>query len=115
MGRTLAWLRRWGASVASLGGGLLTLFVFRRGLPNVGWIVGYLMLVSLLFIVFIELRQRGHVIFVPGGRSRSSVSTASFPSVDAASTIPLDSIPMSFAGSRFATTTTFLPTSSAGA
>ena len=56
MGRTLAWLRRWGASVASLGGGLLTLFVFRRGLPNVGWIVGYLMLVSLLFIVFIELR-----------------------------------------------------------
>jgi hypothetical protein len=55
--RALAWLRRWGASLASLGGGLFTLFVFRRGLPNVGWIVGYLLLLSLLFIFFIEMRQ----------------------------------------------------------
>src|SRR5439155_97244 len=64
-------------------------------------------------------RQNGqrpfHARVAPGGRSRSTVSTASFPSVEAASTIPLDSIPMSFTGSRFATTTTFLPTSSAGA
>src|SRR5438552_17762931 len=56
MEQALAWLSRWGVSLASLGGGLLTLFVFRRGLPNVGWIVGYLMLGSLLFIVFIDLR-----------------------------------------------------------
>src|SRR2546421_12991526 len=56
MGRTLAWLRRWGASVASLGGGLLTLFVFRRGLPNVGWTVGYLLLLWLLFAVFVDIR-----------------------------------------------------------
>ena len=56
MERALAFLSIWGVSCASFGGGLLTLFVFRRGLPNVGWIVGYLMLVSLLFIVFIELR-----------------------------------------------------------
>ena len=66
-------------------------------------------------LVLAELGARRHVIVAPGGRSRSTVSTASFPSMEAASTIPLDSIPMSFTGSRFATTTTFLPTSSAGA
>src|SRR5439155_20951684 len=66
-------------------------------------------------LVLTEPRQRRHVIFVPGGRSRSSVSTASFPSVEPARTMPLDSIPISCAGSRFATTTTFLPTRSAGA
>src|SRR3989449_9462771 len=57
MEQALAWLSRWGVSFASLGGGLLTLLVFRRGLPNVGWIVGYLLLLWLLFAVFIEMRQ----------------------------------------------------------
>ncbi len=53
----LAWLRRWGVSFASLGGGVLTLFVFRRGLPHVAWIVGYLLLLWLLFAVLAEMRQ----------------------------------------------------------
>src|SRR5262249_47921954 len=56
-----------------------------------------------------------HVPFAPRGRSRSRVRTESLPPVEAASTIPLDSTPISFAASRFATMTTFLPTISAGA
>jgi hypothetical protein len=55
--RTLAWLRRWGVSFGSLAGGVATLFVFRRGLPHVGWIVGYLLLLWLLFAVLTEARQ----------------------------------------------------------
>ena len=35
--------------------GLATLFVFRRGLPHVGWVVGYLLLLWLLFAVLSEL------------------------------------------------------------
>ena len=53
----LGWLRRWGISVFSLGLGLATLFVFRRGLPHVGWIVGYLLLLVLLVAAVTELRQ----------------------------------------------------------
>jgi hypothetical protein len=53
----LDWLKRWGISVFSLGLGLATLFVFRRGLPHVGWIVGYLLLLVLLVAVVTELRQ----------------------------------------------------------
>src|SRR5437899_13038787 len=56
MEQALAWLSRWGVSLASLGGGLLTLLVFRRGLPHVGWIVGYLLLLWLLFVLITELR-----------------------------------------------------------
>src|SRR5262249_22889608 len=52
-----AWLAEWGVSCASLTGGLLTLFVFRRGLPNVAYLVGYLLLLWLLFAVLVELRQ----------------------------------------------------------
>jgi hypothetical protein len=37
--------------------GLVTLFVFRRGLPHVGWIAGYLVLLWLVFSVFTELRE----------------------------------------------------------
>jgi hypothetical protein len=59
----MSWLRRWGISIASLGLGLATLFVFRRGLPHVGWIVGYLLLLWLVFAVLAEIRapleQRG--------------------------------------------------------
>jgi hypothetical protein len=51
------WLKRWGISIVSLGLGLTTLFVFRRGLPHVGWIVGYLLLLVLLVAVVAELRQ----------------------------------------------------------
>src|SRR5438552_2370967 len=46
---TLRWLRRWGISFASLTGGIFTLFVFRRGLPHVAWIIGYLLILWLLF------------------------------------------------------------------
>jgi len=38
-------------------GGCLTLFVFRRGLPAVGWIIGYLVLTGLLFGVITQVRQ----------------------------------------------------------
>ena len=53
----LGWIRRWGISLCSLGLGLATLLVFRRGLPHVGWIVGYLLLLVLLVAAITELRQ----------------------------------------------------------
>jgi len=63
-GPALGWLRRWGVSLGSLVLGLLTLLVFRRGLPHVGWIVGYMLLLWLLFAVLAEARApletRGH-------------------------------------------------------
>jgi Family of unknown function (DUF5924)/Protein of unknown function (DUF2914) len=52
-----AWLRRWGISFASLAGGLLTLFVFRRGLPTVSWIVGYVLLLWLLVALLVQARD----------------------------------------------------------
>jgi hypothetical protein len=56
--RSLAgWLRRWGISIASFVGGLLTLFVFRRGLPHVAWIVGYLLLMWLLVTALVQVRD----------------------------------------------------------
>ena len=56
--RSLAvWLRRWGISIASFVGGLLALFVFRRGLPHVAWIVGYLLLLWLLVTVLVQVRD----------------------------------------------------------
>lgn len=56
----LRWVRKWGVSLASLSSGLVTLFVFRRGLPNVAWIVGYLLLLWLIFAVFTQVRARTH-------------------------------------------------------
>jgi hypothetical protein len=53
----LGWIKRWGISLCSLGLGLAALFVFRRGLPHVGWIVGYLLLLVLLVAAVTELRQ----------------------------------------------------------
>jgi hypothetical protein len=53
----LAWIRRWGVSFASLAGGVVTLFVFRRGLPHVAWIVGYLLLLWLLVAVMVQVRD----------------------------------------------------------
>jgi len=55
-GRAVAWARRWAVSVGSLAGGVLTLFVFRRGL-HVAWIVGYVLLVWLLAGVMAQLRE----------------------------------------------------------
>jgi hypothetical protein len=55
--RAVALARRWAISVGSLVGGILTLFVFRRGLPHVGWIVGYLLLVWLLVGVMVQARE----------------------------------------------------------
>lgn len=51
------WVRRWGISVASLIGGVLTLFVFRRGLPHVRFIVGYVLLLWLLVAVIVEVHD----------------------------------------------------------
>ncbi|HMH53083.1 MAG TPA: DUF5924 family protein, partial [Candidatus Acidoferrum sp.] len=57
MTRAFAWLRRWGISLASLAGGLLTLFVFRRELPHAPWIVGYLLLLWLVIASSVQLRD----------------------------------------------------------
>lgn len=54
---SLVWLRRWGISLASLVGGLLTLFVFRRGLPQARWIIGYLLLLWLLIALSVQLQE----------------------------------------------------------
>src|SRR5262249_40048546 len=56
MGRAVAWIKRWGISFCSLSLGLTTLLVFRRGLPHVSWIVGYLLLLVLLVAAVAELR-----------------------------------------------------------
>ncbi len=69
--RRLQHLVPWGVSIGSLGLGLATLFVFRRGLPHVSWIVGYLLLVSLLLTMLAELRapleERGRHLVVGAG------------------------------------------------
>jgi Family of unknown function (DUF5924)/Protein of unknown function (DUF2914) len=52
----VGWLGGWPISIFSLALGLAALFVFRRGLPHVGWIVGYLLLLWLLFVLITELR-----------------------------------------------------------
>lgn len=53
----IRWSARWGVSVGSLLSGLAILFVFRRGLPHVGWVVGYLILLWVLFAGITEVRQ----------------------------------------------------------
>ncbi len=50
-------LRQWGISLASLVLGILTLFVFRRGVPHVGWFVGYLLLLWLLIALIEGTRE----------------------------------------------------------
>jgi hypothetical protein len=52
----VGWLGGWPISIASLALGLTALFVFRRGLPHVAWIVGYLLLLWLLFVLITQLR-----------------------------------------------------------
>ncbi len=60
-GDARAWrtfLRRWGISLASLASGLLTLFVFRRGVPRVAWLVGYVVVLWLLVAALAPVRAR---------------------------------------------------------
>jgi Family of unknown function (DUF5924)/Protein of unknown function (DUF2914) len=67
----IAWVRRWGVSIASLASGLATLFVFRRGLPHAPYIVGYVVLLWLLFAILTLLRHefeaRGRRFVVTAG------------------------------------------------
>ena len=74
---SLRWLRRWGVSVWSLALGCVTLFVFRRGLPHVGWIIGYLLLLWLLWAGLAALRasllERGGRVVV--GAAEYAVQT----------------------------------------
>lgn len=62
--RWLPWVRKWGVSIASFIGGLLTLFVFRREVTHARWIIGNLLLIWLLFAVLTQMRQtleaKGH-------------------------------------------------------
>ena len=53
----LGFVRRWGVSIASFVGGLLTLFVFRRGLPHVAVLVGDLLLLWLLVAILVQARD----------------------------------------------------------
>ena len=67
----VGWLGGWPISIVSLALGVGALFVFRRGLPHVGWIVGYLLLLWLLFVLITELRapllERGrHLVLTAG-------------------------------------------------
>ena len=73
MARALAWFRRWGVSFASLGGGLMALLVFRRGVPHVAWIAGYLVLLWLLVTVIAQTR---HALEASGRRSRRLIVSA---------------------------------------
>ena len=52
----VAFARVWGISIASAVGGILTLFVFRRGLPHVSLIVGYVLLLWILVAVLVQTR-----------------------------------------------------------
>jgi len=66
-----AFLRRWGISLGSLASGLVTLLVFRRGLPHVGWLVGYVVALWVLFAVLTQGRaalvRRGRRVVVRAG------------------------------------------------
>ena len=57
---------------------------------------------------------RRYLTFVPGATSESNVHRTARPSTEAASTMPLDSTPISLAGFRFATSTIFLPINASG-
>jgi hypothetical protein len=75
---TAAWsVGQWIISLWSLLLGLLTVLVFRRGLPHVGWIVGYLLLLWLVFAALTELRapleERGRRLVV--GASEYAIQT----------------------------------------
>src|SRR5689334_2431079 len=58
--------------------------------------------------------DQAHLTRVPLGTWTPGWRSTGLPSIEAASTMPCDSIPMSLAGWRFATTTTCLFTRSSG-
>lgn len=49
--------RRWGGSIASSVGGLLTLLVFRHGVAHVRWIVGYLLLAWIISAMVVQIHR----------------------------------------------------------
>jgi hypothetical protein len=53
----LAFLERWGISLASLVSGVFALFLFRRGLEYFPWFLGYLILLWAGGVLFLEARQ----------------------------------------------------------
>ena len=53
----LVWLERWGISVASVLLGLLTLFIFHRPIGYFPWFIGYLILLWMAGVLFLETRQ----------------------------------------------------------
>lgn len=53
----LVWLEQWGISVASVLLGMLTLFIFRRPIGYFPWFIGYLLLLWMAGVLFIETRQ----------------------------------------------------------
>ena len=57
MSRLLPFVRRWGISLYSLVAGIFALFIFRRGLPHLSLIVGYLLLLWLLVAVLVQVRD----------------------------------------------------------
>ena len=57
MSRLLPFVRHWGVSIYSLVAGILALFIFRRGLPRLSLIVGYLLLLWLLVAVLVQIRD----------------------------------------------------------
>lgn len=50
-------LRRWGGSIASLVGGVLTLLVFRHEIGHVRWIVGYLLLAWIISATIVQVHR----------------------------------------------------------
>ena len=57
MSRLLPFVKRWGISIYSLVAGILALFIFRRGVPRLPLIVGYLLLLWLLVAVLVQVRD----------------------------------------------------------
>lgn len=70
-GPVVRWVFHWGVSIVSFVSGVLALFVFRRELPHVGYLVGYVLLLWLLFAVLTQVRQaledRGRRFVVTAG------------------------------------------------
>ena len=57
MNRLLPFVRRWGISIYSLVAGIFALFIFRRGVPHLSLIIGYLLLLWLLVAVLVQVRD----------------------------------------------------------
>jgi hypothetical protein len=55
--RLLPFVKRWGISIYSLVAGIFALFIFRRGVPHLSLIVGYLLLLWLLVAVLVQVRE----------------------------------------------------------